>query len=262
MAGQEFDRPHDMNSSVAPRRNRTGILAALALSVLAVLISLGFWQVQRLQWKEGLIATIEQRIASPPQPLTEIEERFYDHGDVDYFPVTATGEFLHGAERHFFATWRGESGFYVYTPLQLADGRAVFVNRGFVPYDRKEPATRPQGQMDGETTVTGLARNPLFEKPSFILPDNEPEKNLFYWKDIEAMAASADLPADAQLVPFFIDADDAANPGSLPIGGVTMVSLPNNHLQYVITWFGLAAALAAVAIAWFWRGRSSGGSRP
>jgi surfeit locus 1 family protein len=253
------------NARAAPgRRLRRSdlVVAALALIVFAVLVALGLWQVQRLQWKEALIATIEQRIGSPPRPLPEIEERFFEEGDVEYFPVTATGEFLHGGERHFFATWQGQSGFYVYTPLRLDDGQSVFVNRGFVPFDRKGPATRPQGQVDGEVTVTGLARNPVVAKPSFIIPENQPDKNLFYWKDIEAMAASADLPEGMQLVPFFIDADDAANPGGLPIGGVTMVSLPNNHLQYVITWFGLAAALAAVFIAWLWRGRSAGGVRP
>lgn len=246
-----------MNTPAASgRRPRRGdlIVAALALVLFAVLIALGLWQVERLQWKEALIATIEQRIGSPPKPLPEIEERFFEEGDVEYFPVTATGEFLHGKERHFFATWQGQSGFYVYTPLQLNDGRAVFVNRGFVPFDRKEPASRPQGQVGGEVTVTGLARHPVAEKPSFIIPENQPDRNFFYWKDIETMAASADLPAGMQLVPFFIDANDAANPGGLPIGGVTQVNLPNNHLQYVITWFGLAAALAAVVVAWFWRG--------
>jgi surfeit locus 1 family protein len=62
------------------------------------------------------------------------------------------------------------------------------------------------------------------------------------------MAASAGLPAGAVLVPFFIDADKAPNPGGLPVGGVTIIDLPNNHLQYALTWYGLAAALAAVLI--------------
>lgn len=239
-------------SRLSPSRRRRGdvLVAALALAVFAVLIALGFWQVQRLQWKEALIATIEERVNAPPQPLSKIEERFFAEGDVDYFPVSATGEFLHEAERHFFATWQGQSGFYIYTPLQLADGRAIFVNRGFVPYDNKEPATRPQGQTGGEGTVNGLARNPLTEKPSFIVPDNQPQQNLFYWKDLEAMAASAGLPAGTQAVPFFLDADNAASNVGLPVGGVTMIGLPNSHLQYALTWFGLAGALAAVFVAW------------
>lgn len=244
-----------MNARPSAPASRGGLLlSALALAAFAVLLALGFWQVQRLHWKQDLIATIETRMSSPPQSLAQVENRFFETADVDYWPVQATGEFLHRSERHFFATWQGQSGYYVYTPLRLDDGRVVFVNRGFAPFDRKEAATRPQGQLSGKVTVAGLARNPVGEKPSFIVPDNQPEKNLFYWKDIEAMAASADLPPGTDVVPFFIDAGDAPNPGGLPQGGVTMVSLPNNHLQYAVTWFGLAAALAAVFIAW-WRKR-------
>ena len=98
------------------------------------------------------------------------------------------------------------SGYYVYTPLALDDGRLVFVNRGFVPFDRKDPATRAAGQLAGPQTVPGLAREPLGAKPSSLLPDNDPAANIFYWKDLAAMAATAGLPAGAGVMPFFIDA--------------------------------------------------------
>ncbi|TKB48360.1 MAG: SURF1 family protein, partial [Mesorhizobium sp.] len=107
--------------------------------------------------------------------------------------------------------------------------------------------------VTGEVTVTGLARNPLPAKPSMMLPDNDPQKNIFYWKDRDAMASSAGLPAGAALVPIFIDANATANPGGLPVGGVTVIDLPNSHLQYAITWYGLAAALAGVLISWLRR---------
>lgn len=223
------------------------LVAVLGLMVFAALVGLGTWQVQRLHWKEGLLVTIEARRSAAPLPLSEIEERFRATGDVDYTPVTATGTFRHAGERHFLATWKGQSGFFVYTPLQLADGRFALVNRGFVPYDLKDPDRRPQGQVAGEVTIAGLARNPLAGKPSSILPDNDPAKNVFYWKDRDAMAASADLPA-AEIVPVFIDADATPNHGGWPAGGVTLVDLPNNHLQYAVTWYGLAAALAGVLI--------------
>ncbi len=129
----------------------------------------------------------------------------------------------------------------------------MLVNRGFVPYDRKDAATRPQGQVEGVATVTGLARNPLTQKPSRIVPDNDPAKNIFYWKDRDQMAATAGLPAGAAVVPILIDADASPNPGGLPIGGVTIIDLPNNHLQYAVTWYGLAAALAGVLVAWLLR---------
>lgn len=231
----------------------------LGLAAFVVLLGLGTWQVERLYWKEALLATIDQHIHAAPLPLAEVEAKFGEAGDVDYWPVTVTGRFLHSGERHFFATHEGNSGFYVYTPLQLADGRFVLVNRGFVPYDLKDPTKRAQGQVEGEVTVTGLARNPLAQKPSTMVPDNDPAKNIFYWKDRDVMAATAGLPAGSALVPFFIDADKTPNPGGLPVGGVTIIDLPNSHLQYAVTWYGLAAALAGVLGVWLWRSRQRAG---
>ncbi|KXF79463.1 hypothetical protein ATN84_00765 [Paramesorhizobium deserti] len=232
------------------------LVMLLSLAAFCVLIALGTWQVERLKWKEGLLATIAERVASAPRPLAEIETIYAKTGDVEYWPVTVTGRFHHQDERHFFATHQGSSGFYVYTPLEMADGRAVLVNRGFVPYEKKDAATRGLGQLAGEVTVTGLARNPLVEKPSSLVPDNDPAKNIFYWKDWSEMVRDAGLDP-ARTVPFFIDADTAANPGGLPVGGVTIIDLPNNHLQYAVTWYGLAAALAAVVGAYLWRRASS-----
>ena len=221
---------------------------------LAILIGLGTWQLQRLHWKNVLLATISERIVSPPRPIGEIEQIVLTNTlpDVDYYPVTVTGTFHHDSERHFFATWKGRTGFYVYTPLELADGRFVFINRGFVPYELKDAAKRPEGQTAGTVTITGLSRNMLAAKPSSLVPDNDPAKNIFYWKDIRSMTQSTGLPADARMLPLFIDADDAPNPGGVPIGGVTMIDLPNSHLQYAVTWYGLAAALAGVLVAWLW----------
>ncbi len=218
-----------------------------------MLVVLGTWQVQRMYWKEALIAQIDERTQSEPRPLAEMEVKYRASGDVDYWPVTVSGTFLHQGERHFFATWQGKSGFYVYTPLQLEDGRYLLVNRGFVPYDIKDPAKRAEGQVAGPVTIVGLARNPLEGKPGALLPDNDTVKNIFYWKDRDAMAATAGLPAGAVVLPFFVDANDAPNPGGLPIGGVTLIDMPNNHLQYVITWYGLAAALLGVMAVWFFR---------
>ena len=211
-----------------------------------ILIGLGTWQVQRLHWKQDLLATIDARTHAEPLSLNEVELQYGRTGDVDYTPVTATGEFMHDAERHFFATWQGASGYYVYTPLRLETGRVVFVNRGFVPFDQKDPKTRQQGQVTGLQTIEGLARNPLPGKPSMMVPDNDPDKNIFYWKDLRAMAILSDLDVDRGVLPFFIDADARPNPGGLPRGGVTMINLPNSHLQYAIIWYGLAAALAGV----------------
>ncbi|MBW9078044.1 SURF1 family protein [Agrobacterium pusense] len=225
---------------------RVWFAAPLVLLALAILLGLGTWQVKRLYWKEALLADIEERRNAAPDTVAEIEAIAKSGGDIEYRKVSLSGTFDHARERHFFATHQGRTGYYIYTPLTLADGRVLFVNRGFVPFEMKDPAKRSEGQVTGEVTITGLARAPLVAKPSSLLPDNDIAKNIFYWKDLAAMASSADIPPD-WLVKLFVDADAAPNPGGWPQGGVTLIDLPNNHLQYAITWYGLAAALVIVA---------------
>jgi len=246
-----------MSRSIDDRATARGFPWALTLVTilcLAILLALGTWQVQRLAWKEALIATIDSRVSAAPVPLAEVEKTAGAEGDIEYQRVAADGAFLHDKEQFFFATHDGQSGWYVYTPLRLADGRFVFVNRGFVPFDRKSPATREQGQVVGEVSLVGLARTAPAAKPSSLVPDNQPAENVFYWKDIAAMTANAGLDR-ASVLPFFIDAAKSDVPGGYPVGGVTIIDLPNNHLQYAVTWYGLAAALAGVYLAMLLRRR-------
>ena len=231
------------NSTGRVRRIAT---AVIVLAAMGILISLGTWQVERLYWKEALIADIDARRTAAPASFEEIEAIAATGGDVDYRAMSASGTYLHDKERHFLATFNGQAGFYIYTPLQMADGRFLFVNRGFVPYDRKDAGTRAEGQIEGPQQVNGLARARLNGKPGFLVPENDPAKNIFYWKDLDTMAATVGLAAD-QVEPFFLDADSTPVAGGLPQGGVTQVVLSNNHLQYAVTWYGLAAALALVA---------------
>jgi len=224
---------------------RIGAIVLLA-TTFAILISLGTWQMQRLHWKEGLLAAIAERRSAPPVTIADIEKILAEGGDIDYRTVSVPGGFDHSRERHFFATYNGRTGYYIFTPLRLDDGRFLFVNRGFVPFEQKESSTRLAGELPASVAINGLARPKLSEKPSSIVPDNDLAKNIFYWKDLDAMASSVGLPAD-KVLPFFVDADASPNPGGLPIGGVTQFDLPNSHLQYALTWYGLAAALVVVS---------------
>ncbi|MGF9562594.1 SURF1 family protein [Neorhizobium sp. JUb45] len=237
--------------------SRTILTAALVLAALAILLSLGTWQVERLHWKEGLIAKIAERRDAAPVPLAEIEAAEKSGADFEFRRVAVSGTFDHAKERHFFATHQGQTGFYVYTPMLLDDGRTLLVNRGFVPYEMKDAAKRQQGQVAGVVALTGYARAKLTEKPSSLVPDNDLPKNIFYWKDIVAMTSSAGLDP-AGVLPFFVDVDATVkNPGGFPVGGVTQFDLPNNHLQYAVTWYGLALALAGVVFAmWLKRRRT------
>ncbi len=231
------------------------ILPAIATAAaFAVLMSLGFWQVARLHWKEALIARVESRIdaapvpAPPPAAWPDLEG-----ADLEYQPVTVTGRFLHQQETHVFMTLMsphgpfGGMGYMVMTPLLTDDGWYVYVNRGFVPEARKYPATRAAGQLDGAVTVTGLYRAPS-EKTWFSASDDA-GKNVWFSRDPERFAEAGRLPA-VSVAPYIIDARfEPSLPGGLPQGGETLVEFPNSHLGYAITWFGLALGLLGVFVA-------------
>jgi surfeit locus 1 family protein len=225
-------------------RKRKVLIAAI-FSGIVILATLGTWQLQRLYWKESLIADIGERKDQAPVSLADLERRWLRTSDVDYFPVSVEGRYQHELEQYYYTTHEGRVGWNVYTPLELDDGRVLFVNRGFVPDAMRDPATRLQGQVAGQQSITGLARNPLYEKPNSFMPDNEPLSQTYFWRSLDQMAVSAGLEGD-RLVPYFVDAGNADLPGGFPQGGTTYISFPNNHLQYAITWYGLALALLGV----------------
>lgn len=245
-------------TALKPRSKAAKLLfAILGLGLFGTLLGLGNWQVQRLHWKESLLQEIADRRALPPVPLSDILARLAKGEQVDYVPVTVTGTFDHAKERHFLATLNGDPGYHVYTPMTLTDGPVLFVNRGFVPMEKADPATRQDGNPQGAVTITGLSRDRLAAKPSSLVPDNDLAKNIFFWKDLDAMAKSTGYDP-SRVLPLFIDADATPNPGGSPVGAVTIFDLPNNHLQYAITWYGLAAALVLVAGVMLVKGRQPG----
>jgi surfeit locus 1 family protein len=226
--------------------------AALAtLVAFAILIALGNWQIRRLAWKEALIARVDARTKAAPVPLPPPADwAGLDMDEWEYRPVALTGQFRNDLESRDYALIEqrgrfGGPGYWVMTPLDLDGGGRVLVNRGFVPLDRADPATRPAGQVEGPVTVRGLLRVP--EHGGLFTPAATPEKRLFYARDPQAIAAALGLGAVA---PFTVDADATPNPGGLPQGGETVVTFPNDHLQYALTWYGLAAALLCVFGVW------------
>ena len=208
-----------------------------------ILLGLGIWQVQRLHWKEGLIAERDAAVAAapiaPPQTLAEA-------GGLEFRHIVAEGTFENDKELFLAASSdSGESGYQVITPLKLSDGRTMFVNRGFVPLALKDAAKRAAGEPSGVQRVVGLLRFAPAKKPSFFLPDNRPDLNLWFWVDLPAMARQDGI---TDPVPFYVDADKTPNPGGWPKGGITRLDLPNDHLQYAITWFSLAVALIVIYV--------------
>lgn len=214
---------------------------------LAVLIGLGMWQLERFEWKRGLI---DQRAAA----LTASPIDFNDQqlAEIDFVKVRILGRFRHADEIHLVAPpRRGRSGYHIVTPFESArSSTLILVDRGWVPKDLKQPDTRRAGQVSGEQIVVGFARRP--PPPGWFTPNNQPEGNVWYWVDIETIAQQRVI--DLQRV--IVEADATPNPGGHPIGGQTRFALTNNHLGYAITWFGLAVGLIAIYIAFHRRNRN------
>lgn len=223
--------------------------AIAALVGVVLLVWLGNWQMQRLAWKEGLLTAIAKRVHAAPVAIADAEKLAGSGEDVEYMRVAVSGNFANDREIHLYALDEsGGPGFHVITPLRLADGSIVLVNRGFVPNDLKEPARRAAGLIGGEASVTGLLRHG--DEQGMFIPSNDTARNIWYWRDMNAMA-TAGAGADAGRVHrFIIDAEaEPAPPGGWPKGGVTRLELPNRHLEYALTWYGLAVALVGVFMA-------------
>jgi surfeit locus 1 family protein len=230
-------------NDVPERAHRRSLLWPTLWSAfgLLLLLGLGTWQVQRLSWKEGLIAQRNAALAAAPVPLPKTLD---EARPLEFHPVRADGQFLNDRELYLNAqSLKGDQGFHIVTPFRLESGTIVMVDRGFVPTEKQPPATRAQGEIAGPTTVVGLLRLP--EPPGWFTPPNEPAKNSWFSIDLAAMAQAAGV---ATALPFYIDANAGPNPGGWPQGGQTITELPNNHLQYAITWYALAAALVVVYI--------------
>lgn len=173
----------------------------------------------------------------PPVSMPDrIEWNGIDSNDV-YLPVRVSGQFLHDKETLVQAMTRYGSGYWLLTPLETENGSQVLINRGFVTPELKEPDKRQAGQIEGTVEVAGLLR--LSEPQGRFLQSNKPMENRWYSRDVSAIGQAQGLGAET-LAPFFIDANDAENPGGWPMGGLTVVKFRNTHLVYALTWYSLA----------------------
>lgn len=271
-------RPKQPTSDTAPRGRRSfGMLLVLAVGALllfAGFAALGTWQLQRLQWKTALIERVEQRVrahpvdAPPPARWAQISAE-----SDEYRRVRLTGVFVHELAARVQAVTVLGGGHWLLTPMRTTEGDLVLVNRGFIPLgDRRtvgqesipaSPAPSGNAGKDRSITVTGLLR--LSEPGGGFLRRNDPAGDRWYSRDVQAIAESRGIP---EVAPFFIDADASHEPGHTadsqadstahPVGGLTVVSFPNNHLVYALTWYALALMVAGAAI---WVGRGERKSR-
>jgi len=245
------------------RLRSTGLLwpTVFAAAGLAVLLSLGTWQLQRKFWKEGLIAEMAARAGEAPVTLVEAEARARTATGAEYTRVAVEGRFLHAYEMHVWAPSPPIKGWVVFTPLVTSDGKVVWINRGGVPEQLKNAATRLEGQIAETVRIVGAVRKP--EPATMFTPKDDPSRNAWYRRDpLQRSGALKEVPnLDLARSPnFYIEAEaEPANPGGWPKGGVSRVSLSNRHFEYAVTWYGLALTLAGVYVA-FVRSRIAGPS--
>lgn len=226
------------------------VLSVLTLLALAVLIALGVWQLQRRAEKHELLDRIASRESMAPAPV----EMLLATGDyAAYRPATAHGTFDHARETYVFAprTDKGPTllGYKVITPFHLDSGGVILVDRGWTPADRKAPTTRTKGQAAGEVQIAGSLRPTA--KPNEFTPNPDLASRVFYQRDSAAIARALDLSLGSPLI---LELTTRVEGGPEPLP--THLNIPDNHLNYALTWFGLALVLTIIYLRFHYvRGR-------
>jgi surfeit locus 1 family protein len=243
-----------------------------AAMVFAILIGLGLWQIERLAWKERLIANMQARLAAPPAALPDAADWPKLSPEKDEFRrVTLRAEFPESGNSNSSARraylYAGAPalrpdiktpGYFVFAPARLADGRIVVVNIGWVPLDRRD-ATWQTTWQTGPREIIGFLRWP--ERSSPFVADHDAAGEIWFRRDPAGMAAMLQW---GEVAPFHLDMEGPVPSGGLPKPGLLAATLPNNHLGYALTWFGLAGTLAGVFGFWLrarYRGTANTGAR-
>lgn len=242
---------------------RPGLLAAVVCGV-AILCALGTWQLQRKAWKDALIAQVEAREGAAPVGFDAALARAARGEPIEYQAVVLEGVYDHGEERHVFAVREGRAGIYVFTPLARDGAAPVWINRGFVPQQMgaepgKSPGEAAVGRPTGRVRIEGVLRAP--QRPTaietMVRPKDQPTDNLYFFRD---PARFADAPPAGA---FYVESAGGENAARWPEASISRADFPNRHLEYALTWFGLAAALIGVYLAFsLRRGAGGAGAQP
>ncbi|CAN5765360.1 SURF1 family protein [soil metagenome] len=205
------------------------------LAGTGLLMLLGFWQVERLAWKQDIICRIEARLAAPPVAVPPAPEREAHQ----YLRVREQGRLM-AQELHVYTSLppRGV-GYRVIAPFQTADGRSILIDRGFVPIGEKDVARQP-----GPLAVEGALLWP--RETDRFTADPDREANIWFARDTAPMAEALGTEPVMLVV---AASDDPAAPLPMPV----TANIPNNHLEYAATWFGLAGTWAVMTGYWLWR---------
>ncbi len=209
----------------------------IGLVGLAILLWLGFWQLQRLDWKEGILSEIDGRIAADPVPVPSMPDPERDR----FLPVTVTGE-ITDQELHFLVSTKETGpGFRIVSLFLTEDGRRLLLDRGIVD-DNNKFAERPPVTA----TITGNLHWP--EETDMFTPEPDRTMNMWFARDVETI--SAELATEPVLIVLRTTTEETPPVRPFP---VSASSIPNDHLQYAVTWFGLALVWAGMTVYWIVR---------
>lgn len=227
------------------RRPRVWPVLLAAAAGLVILLGLGTWQVQRLAWKEALLAQLAANAAAAPVDLATAAARAAEGGNAEFLKLQFRATYLPDRSMALISTFDRGPGWTIITPAITGDGRLVLVDRGRVPAGRQTDVPPPAGEVE----LTGILRRHNGHRGYFD-PDNDPASATWYWWDVPAMIAAAKPAADVEAVPFVVQLVRVPGDTTLPQPDEPRATLRNNHLGYAITWFGLAAALVVVTAAY------------
>ncbi|UXH77359.1 SURF1 family protein [Roseateles amylovorans] len=252
-----------------PRRSTAfwALLSGAAL-LFAAFVALGCWQLQRLSWKEDLIARLDQRLAAPAELAPEgAKWEAINKADDEYRRLIVRGSFDHSRETLVGASTELGTGYWVITPLRTTHGNWVLINRGFVPAAFKTRASRSATEQQGEVELRGLLR--LTEPGGSLLQRNDAQAGRWYSRDVQAIGRAQAL--EGPVAPYFVDESDdlaagssaavaaaalgepstakAASPADRwPRPGLTVIRFNNNHRSYALTWFAMALMTVGIAV--------------
>jgi surfeit locus 1 family protein len=248
-----------LREPAAARPARGGLIEVTVLVAvgLAILIGLGIWQLDRRAWKHNLIASLNAELAKPSTDLPpRTDWATLKPSTLEYRRVSFPAEFLPGQEALVYSAgsaFRPDvkgPGYWVFAPARLAGGSIVIVDRGFVPPERKDMGDRAQGEPRGVVNIVGVMRWP--EASGSFTPAADVKGNVWYARDLQAIEAAKQW---TDVAPFYVEQESPVPPGGFPKPGKLVVNLPDNHLQYALTWFGGALLLVVLYLRWLVRRR-------
>ncbi|WP_299892093.1 SURF1 family protein [uncultured Ruegeria sp.] len=212
-------------------------LLIFGIAGLAILLSLGAWQVQRLHWKEGLLADIDTRIAGDPVRLPDL----IDPETHRYLPVVVAGEMLRGEIHVLVSVKQVGPGYRIIAPFKSGE-RTLLIDRGFVSTTAKSTL-----RQIGEMEIIGNLHWP--DEIDGYTPAPDMDENIWFARDVPALASELGTE------PVLLIARSQTDPDITPLPVLT-AGIPNDHLQYAVTWFGLALVWAAMTGYFLWRSRA------